>query len=157
MWAHAETGVYSPKAGYNFLMRRKGWEPPVWWEKPLFKLKCPKKARIFLWCALKRKIPTWEILQARYKQGPSRCSLCREESESITYMFVECSFTRKVWNLTCQLLNINSRWEGGDLSTAWEHWWTNNSEKNLYRVSSSERIPKGHRSQPDHKSIHQYF
>jgi len=27
----------------------------------------------------------------------------------------------------------------------------------IYRVSSSERTPKGHRSQPDLKSIHQYF
>lgn len=67
VWAHAETGLYSPKASYNFLMKRKGWDPPVWWAKPLFKLKCPKKARIFLWCALKGKIPTWEILQARFK------------------------------------------------------------------------------------------
>ena len=27
----------------------------------------------------------------------------------------------------------------------------------IYRVSSSERTPKGHCSQPDLKSIHQYF
>ena len=27
----------------------------------------------------------------------------------------------------------------------------------IYRVSTSERTPKGHRSQPDLKSIHQYF
>ena len=27
----------------------------------------------------------------------------------------------------------------------------------IYRVSSSDRTPKGHRSQTDHRSIHQYF
>jgi len=27
----------------------------------------------------------------------------------------------------------------------------------IYRVSSLDRTPKGHRSQPDHRSIHQYF
>eukprot|EP00253_Pinus_taeda_P008065 PITA_08065 len=131
VWAHAETGLYSPKAGYNFLMKRKGWDPPGWWAKPLFKLKCPKKTRIFLWCALKRKIPTWEILQARFKQGPSRCPLCQDASESITHLLVECSFTRQVWVETKKLLNITSRWEGGDLIAAWEFWWSNYPEKNL--------------------------
>eukprot|EP00253_Pinus_taeda_P030442 PITA_30442 len=131
VWAHAETGLYSPKAGYNFLMKRKGWDPPGWWAKPLFKLKCPKKTRIFLWCALKRKIPTWEILQARFKQGPSRCPLCQDASESITHLLVECFFTRQVWVETKNLLNINSRWEGGDLIAAWEFWWYNYAEKNL--------------------------
>eukprot|EP00253_Pinus_taeda_P025127 PITA_25127 len=131
VWAHAETGLYSPKAGYNFLMKRKGWDPPGWWAKPLFKLKCPKKARIFLWCALKRKIPTWEILQARFMQGPSRRPLWLVASESITHLFVECSFTRQVWAEKNMLLNINSRWEGGDLTAAWEFWWSNYPKKNL--------------------------
>jgi len=27
----------------------------------------------------------------------------------------------------------------------------------IYRVSSSDRTPKGHRSQLDHRSIHHYF
>ena len=44
VWAHAETGTYSPKAGYKFLMKKKGWDVPEWWVKPLLKLKCPKKS-----------------------------------------------------------------------------------------------------------------
>lgn len=42
-----------------------------------------------------------------------------------------CSFTRQVWDETKKLLNINVRWEGEDLSSAWEHWWTHYPEKNL--------------------------
>jgi len=75
VWAHAENGAYSPKAGYAFLMKKKGWANPEWWAKPLLKLKCPKKARLFLWCILRKKIPTWDILQSRFKQGPGRCPL----------------------------------------------------------------------------------
>eukprot|EP00253_Pinus_taeda_P008844 PITA_08844 len=104
VWAHAETGRYSPKAGYDFLMSRKGWEAPVWWAKSLFKLKCPKKARIFFWCALKNKIPTWDILQARFQLGPSRCPLCNDASESISHLFVSCHFTKSVWEESFKLL-----------------------------------------------------
>eukprot|EP00253_Pinus_taeda_P007705 PITA_07705 len=131
VWAHAETSLYSPKAGYNFLMKKKGWDPPVWWAKPLFKLKCPKKSRIFFWCALKNKIPTWEILQSRFKQGPGRCPLCLAASESIQHLFLDCPFTRQVWNEVEKFLNIKLRWEGVDLSTAWEYWWNHFNVRNL--------------------------
>eukprot|EP00253_Pinus_taeda_P035163 PITA_35163 len=69
VWAHADTGEYSPRNGYKFIMLRKGWEEPEWWDRNLWKLKCPVKARLFFWYILKRKIPTWDILQARYLQG----------------------------------------------------------------------------------------
>lgn len=62
IWAHCETGEYTPKCGYKFIMSRKGWGDPEWWSKHLWKLKCPAKARLFFWCLLKRKIPTWDIL-----------------------------------------------------------------------------------------------
>eukprot|EP00253_Pinus_taeda_P031126 PITA_31126 len=67
MWAQGKTGVYSPKDGYSFLMDKKGWAAPEWWSKNLWQLKCPLKSRISLWCILKRKIPNWDILQARNK------------------------------------------------------------------------------------------
>lgn len=58
IWAHGKTGGYTPKEGYSFLMEKKGWSAPEWWSKSLWKLKCPMKARIFLWCILRRKVPT---------------------------------------------------------------------------------------------------
>eukprot|EP00253_Pinus_taeda_P020147 PITA_20147 len=131
VWAHAETGRYSPKAGYDFLMSRKGWAAPVWWAKPLFKLKCPKKARIFFWCALKNKIPTWDILQARFQLGPSRCPLCNDASESISHLFVSCHFTKSVWEESFKLLKCSGKWEGENLSNAWEYWWAHYPEKNM--------------------------
>eukprot|EP00253_Pinus_taeda_P028145 PITA_28145 len=33
IWAHADSGEYSPKNGYTFLMTRKGWGDPEWWSK----------------------------------------------------------------------------------------------------------------------------
>jgi len=77
IWAQGDTGEYSPKDGYNFLMQKKGWGDPDWWSKLIWKLKGPAKAKIFLWCMLKRKVPTWDTLRARYLIGPGRCPLCK--------------------------------------------------------------------------------
>lgn len=33
LWAQGKTGKYSPKDGYSFLMRKKGWGLPEWWSK----------------------------------------------------------------------------------------------------------------------------
>eukprot|EP00253_Pinus_taeda_P007836 PITA_07836 len=131
VWAHADSGSYSPKAGYSFLMTKKGWEEPAWWAKPLWKLKCPKKSRLFFWCILKKKVPSWDILQARFKQGPGRCPLCKNESETILHLFLNCPFTKKVWEEVQGLLKKHIIWEGGSILAAWEVWWNQNSEGNM--------------------------
>eukprot|EP00253_Pinus_taeda_P029860 PITA_29860 len=95
VWAHADSGSYIPKAGYKFLMTKKGWDEPAWWAKPLWKLKCPKKSRLFFWCLLKEKVPTWDVLQARFMNGPSRCPLCKNESKTSHHLFLHCPFTKK--------------------------------------------------------------
>lgn len=131
VWAHAESGAYSPKFGNKFLMTKKGWEEPEWWVNQLWKLKCPKKARLFFWCTLKKKIPTWEILQSRFKQGPGRCSLCKADSESINHLFLKCPFAKRIWGEAQNLLQKQLRWEGDTLLGAWEKWWKHHKEGNL--------------------------
>eukprot|EP00253_Pinus_taeda_P008941 PITA_08941 len=131
VWAFAETGKYAPKAGYKFLITKKGWEAPDWWSKQLWKLKCPKKARLFFWCTLKEKAPTWDVLQTRFMSGPSRCPLCKNESESIHHLFINCPFTKRVWIETQVLIRTNCNWEGASLKATWESWWNQNMEGNL--------------------------
>eukprot|EP00253_Pinus_taeda_P015079 PITA_15079 len=131
VWAHAETGIYSPKMGYSFLMKKKGWAVPDWWVKSLQKLKCPKKTKLFLWCVLKQKIPTWDVLQARFKHGPGRCPMCLSDSESIFHLFIACPFTRRVWDEVQRLSGNRFRWEGESFRAAWEFWWNHYTEKNL--------------------------
>eukprot|EP00253_Pinus_taeda_P015594 PITA_15594 len=97
IWAHADSREYSPKSGYKYLMSRKGWDPPEWWSRHLWKLKSPPKAKIFFWCILRRKIPTWDILQSRFMQGPGRCKLCKSEAETINHMFLSCQETKNIW------------------------------------------------------------
>eukprot|EP00253_Pinus_taeda_P002842 PITA_02842 len=131
IWAYADTGSYSPKFGYKFLMSKKGWGDPEWWEKSLWKLKCPAKAKLFFWCILKKKVPTWDILQSRHKQGPGRCTLCKNDLETTNHLFIEFQTAKKVWSEVSKYINLSIQWEGQSLTEAWQNWWNQISDKKL--------------------------
>eukprot|EP00253_Pinus_taeda_P032437 PITA_32437 len=131
VWAHAENGSYSPKFGYKFLMTKKGWGDPEWWAKLIWKLKCPAKVRLFFWCILKKKIPTWDILQAKYKQGLGRCPLCKAKSETIRHLFLACPSVKKVWAEVGKLINKQVVWEGENFQEVWDKWWRQYPEGNM--------------------------
>jgi hypothetical protein len=42
IWSFNPTGKYSPKHGYLSLIQATKQEPPPWWGKLLWKLKCPQ-------------------------------------------------------------------------------------------------------------------
>eukprot|EP00253_Pinus_taeda_P004599 PITA_04599 len=134
VWAHADSGTYSPKFRYKFLMSKKGWGDPKWWAKPLWKLKCPEKAKFVFWCILKRKVPTWEILQSIYKQGPGRYSLCKNDSETIRRLFIECPIVQKVWLEVGMLIQKQIIWEGDVITDVWDKWWRLYPEGNLWNL-----------------------
>eukprot|EP00253_Pinus_taeda_P004076 PITA_04076 len=131
LWAQGKTGGYSPKDGYYFLMGKKGWLDPEWWAKKLWKLKCPLKSIIFLWCILKRKIPTWDILQARFFIGPGRCPLCKMEEESINHLFTSCGVSLRIWREITDLLKLKAPWGSFPIEVAWNKWWLSFPEGNL--------------------------
>eukprot|EP00253_Pinus_taeda_P017324 PITA_17324 len=124
-------GGYSPKEGYSYLMEKKGWSVPEWWSKNIWKLKCPMKSRIFLWCMLRRKIPTWDILQSRFFIGPGRCPLCKENEESINHLFTSCTFSLKLWGEITDLLKLKVQWGAAPIENAWKNCWNNHPDGNL--------------------------
>eukprot|EP00253_Pinus_taeda_P012859 PITA_12859 len=101
VWAHAESGSYSPKFG------------------------------LFLWCILKRKTPTWDILQSRYMQGPRRCPLCKSEAETINHLFLACPAVKNVWAEVGKLMNKKIEWVGENLLEVWDKWWKQYPEGNM--------------------------
>jgi len=131
VWAHAPLGIYSPKYGYKFLMSKMGWGNKKWQVNHIWKLKFPTKSRILFWCILRNKVPTWYILQRRFKSGPSRCALCKNDIESIQHLFLKFPFTRAVWLEYGRLLRNSKKWEGEVLTEVWQKWWKDSSEGNL--------------------------
>eukprot|EP00253_Pinus_taeda_P001986 PITA_01986 len=131
IWALGKSGEYYPKEGYSFLIKQKGWDTPKWWSKCIWKLTSPEKARLFLWCMLKGKIPTWDRLQARYLIGPGRCALCKSDEESIRHLFTSFTVSLKIWDELTGLLNIKAQWGSEPLEVAWKKWWQKHPDGSL--------------------------
>eukprot|EP00253_Pinus_taeda_P025789 PITA_25789 len=108
-WVFAQNGLYSPKMGYKWMMSQKGWENPAWWVKPLWKLKGLAKTRLFFWCVLLQKVPTWDFLQRRGRIGHGRCPLCKDSVETIQHLFLFCPFNTSLWAEMLRLLKIPFR------------------------------------------------
>ena len=65
VWEADPEGVYTPKAGYLCISAGVELREEVWWWRPLWRLKCPAKTKLFMWCVLNNKVPTWDMLQKR--------------------------------------------------------------------------------------------
>ena len=122
-WVHVQSGSYSLKMGYKWLMSQQGWEAPAWWSKLLWKLKFPTKTKLFFWCILQKKVPTWDILQRRGKVGSGWCSLCKSNEESSLHIFLTCPFNVSLWAESLRLINSPLIWEGDSIHQAWTRWW----------------------------------
>ena len=88
VWEADPEGVYTPKMGYLCLSVGVENRVDVWWWRSLWKLKCPAKTKLFMWCVLNNKVPTWDVLQKRSFQGPGWCVLCKRELESTSHLFL---------------------------------------------------------------------
>lgn len=97
IWDVDPNGIYSPKANYTFLSAKMQEREPVWWWKKLLKLKCPPKTKLFMWNVFENKVPTWDNLQKRNKQGLGWCPLCGVENDSVDHLFLRCNFGSEVW------------------------------------------------------------
>jgi hypothetical protein len=65
VWQHAPHGHYTPKLGYIHLNLDLYQREPRWWWKGLWKVRCPLKENIFMWCVLYNKVPTWDNMKKR--------------------------------------------------------------------------------------------
>jgi len=131
IWEPNPEGAYTPKAGYLKLSSEEGIREEVWWWRSLWKLHCPSKTRLFMWCVLENRAPTWDILQKRSFQGPGWCVLCKQDLETSTHLFLACPFSIAVWTECLRLVGMNLRWEGHTVNSAWERWWRNAPNANL--------------------------
>jgi hypothetical protein len=98
------------------LARIGGWRQVVWkWDIQL-------KIKLFIWLAPENKILTWNNLQQRGWEGPSRCHLCKQDSENITHLFIHLSFTKSVWERLVFGQKYKKCWEGNTLSDCFKNW-----------------------------------
>lgn len=112
------------KFGYILQMNQRAVGDRHWWFKPLWKLGCPSKSSLFLWHILKNKVPTWDNLQKRNKQGLGWCTLCNFFEESTSHLFLSYPFSLRIWDIFLKAVGISMNWSGSSLLDAWKNWWS---------------------------------
>jgi len=132
IWEKDPGGIYTPKAGYRAISLESIHHDSKWWWKKLWKLKCPPKSKIFMWCILENKVPTWDNLQKRNMNGPGWCCLCRNGEESISHLFLQCRFVDEVWKECSKISSFHFRWDGLEVEQAWKNWVSNPANKDVF-------------------------
>ena len=90
-----KTGKYNVKEGYRKIAKESTGTNKLW--KKVWHPDCIPKVNSFIWLLLHNKILTAENLQKRGISGPSRCSLCNCDEETISHLFLQCNFSQLVW------------------------------------------------------------
>ena len=70
----------------------------------------PLKIKCFVWLTCNKKINTWDILSKNGWIEPNRCSLCKEEAESVEHLFVSYCFLKEVIGGFICILNVHIHW-----------------------------------------------
>jgi hypothetical protein len=123
MWAKNKvTGMYTTKLSYEALMDAVGQEEVWWWNK-IWKIKVPKKTRIFLWLTLKNKVPTWEGLQKRGRQGPNICLLCMRDVETISHLVIHCPYAQHLRKDLEKMTGMDNVWRDTTVQECLKAWF----------------------------------
>jgi len=122
IWQQAESGRYTPKEGYKqIIIDRKPEVLDRWWHH-IWKLSASPRSKLFTWCVLRNRLPTGENLMRRSIHGPSRCVLCKSESESTEHLFMRCPITQQTWQNIKPFVHYLGDWNGVDLINTWIDW-----------------------------------
>lgn len=117
------TGIVTAKSAYCRILQDKLIFPQDWWYKSLWKWSVPLKFKCLMWLALQNKLKTWENLTKRGWSGPSICALCHNDAESSQHLFVNCSFTQKIWDFVSVRLKFSYHWDVGGFSLRLLNWY----------------------------------
>jgi len=92
------------------------WLTRIWtWQLPL-------KYKLFLWLGASDKLLTWENLQRKGRHGPGLCVLCREATEDIHHLFLQCKFAQTVWLHILHQLSLPFHWTGASFPECFATW-----------------------------------
>jgi hypothetical protein len=122
-WGKNEkSGIYTTKLKYQVLVLNEFDGTMQNWWKPLWKANSPLKVKTLSWLAIENKVLTWDNSLKRGWVGLGWCVLCRGSEEMVQHLFVNCSYTQKVWHAVCDELKIGNVVLEGDLKS-WIVGW----------------------------------
>ena len=78
------------------------------WEK-IWNLKHWLKITLFLWLVSHSSILTWDNILKRGFTGPSICTLCGKEGETMNHLLNTCPYTEQVWDQAAISMRTSDR------------------------------------------------
>ncbi|WMV42183.1 hypothetical protein MTR67_035568, partial [Solanum verrucosum] len=74
-------------------------QPQTWTGKIIWRVKIPHKVACFSWLLAREVVLTQDKLMRRGVNLCSRCFLCGKEAETISHLFLHCSWTDQLWKI----------------------------------------------------------
>lgn len=131
VWRSDNSGVYTSKSGYRWLITEGGTklnnENTTTFFTKLWELKIPSKICILIWRIVNGYIPTLQNLKARSLVRNTVCPVCQVEEESVEHLFRDCIFTQQVLRgLGVTVTTCNQE-------TSWKNWLVKDFENQSIR------------------------
>lgn len=102
-WPHSPSGRFSVKSAYSLLIA--GVRTDKF--KLIWSARISPKIKIFLWQALRRKLPAADQIKKRNGPGSDSCHLCGA-LEDTEHIFFQCSLAKFIWS--CIRLWLHVPW-----------------------------------------------
>ena len=91
-----QSGIVTTKKDSDVVINSLFQPEICWWYNKLWSWNIPQKLKCVFWLLMKNKLLTCKILLNKGWNGPSCCSMCKRNSDSIDHIFISCSFSRSV-------------------------------------------------------------
>jgi hypothetical protein len=127
IWNLTPSGEYSATSVYNaqfFVATQTNMNKLVW------KVWAPPKIKFFAWLAIRNRLWTSDRLERRGWDNFGICPLCKQYNETTTHLFLHCQYTKRLWEMIRDWLDLTSIWTNewmNDLSL--KYWWSRMSFK----------------------------
>ena len=102
-WGHSTSGTFSVKEAYYLQENHPGQGLDLVWSKVWLPFLWPKIS-FFLWLTVQNRILTWDNLLKRGFTGPSRCTLCMQNEETMEHLLNTCPYSQQIWDWGAQAM-----------------------------------------------------
>lgn len=93
-WSHTSNGLFSSTSCHNLLNSHPNTNQDFNW---IWNKKCPNKMKFLLWKYLHNKLPTRVYLNHIGINIDPICSLCKQDRENISHIFIHCIAVKDFW------------------------------------------------------------